>query len=45
MNLLYAKNLLIENTENLALQGRDLNKIFEIYKIKKYNQHNNILIK
>ena len=45
MNLLHAKNLLIENTENLALQGRDLNKIFEIYKIKKYNQHNNILIK
>ena len=37
MNLSYSKNIIIEKTENLILQRKDINKIFQISKIKKYN--------
>ena len=37
MNLSYSKNIIMEKKENLILQRKDINKIFQISKIKKYN--------
>ena len=37
MNLYYSNNLTLEKTENLALLGKNINKIFYTSKIKKQN--------
>ena len=43
MNLYYANNIIIEKTENLALLGKSINKIFYTSKIKKQNIPNKTL--
>ena len=43
MNLHYANNIIIEKTENLALLGKSINKIFYTSKIKKQNIPNKTL--
>ena len=43
MNLYYANNIIMEKTENLALLGKSINKIFYTSKIKKQNIPNKTL--
>ena len=43
MNLYYANNIIMEKTENLALLGKSINKIFNTSKIKKQNIPNKTL--
>ena len=45
MNLCYANNLISQKTENLILLGKDINQIFQVCKIKKYNNSKNNLFK